>query len=156
MIQAVSHSHLQDRGIVQVRTGPLPGRFPVSVCHFHAIDATRMDEQDRVPRQFMISAFYPAEVREGAVGARMVDVFEPAITEALEYLKAETKEKLVQNLQAIGLQSIRRGTPQLSAAPYPSFFDIHLSGANPAQLNGCIRRHPTLGIATQAAKKRYG
>ncbi len=134
MIQVVSHSHLQDVGLVQVRTNPLPGRFPVGVCHYHAIDATRMDEQDRVPRQFMVSAFYPAEAREGAVGARLVDIFEPAVTEALEYLtddlESETKEELLRKLRSIELQSARSSPPEHSAAPYPVLIYYPAGGCN--------------------------
>ncbi len=82
----------------------------------------------------MISAFYPAQGREGAVEARMVDIFEPAVTEALEYLtdglKAEIKEELLGKLRLIGLQSIRSGPPKRSIAPYPVLIYYPAGGCN--------------------------
>ena len=82
-----------------------------------------MDPQDGGQRQFMVSAFYPAEPQEEAGEARLVDIFEPAVQEALAYLteglEGETREDLILKLRSIGLQSARGGSPQRSGAPYP-------------------------------------
>jgi hypothetical protein len=94
-----------------------------------------MDQQDRVQRQFMISAFFPAEPNEEAVGARLVDVFEPAVQEALAYLtgglEGETRGELIQKLRSIGLQSVRGGPAQRSAAPYPVLVYYPAGGKQP-------------------------
>jgi len=134
MIRPASYSYRQDVGPVEVRTRPLPGPFAVGVCHYHAVDEARVDEQDHVPRQFMVSAFYPAGTQEGTVNARLVDLFEPEVGKAVDYLTdgldGDVCDERLRQLRSIGLRSTRDALPARSAAPYPTLIYYPPGGCN--------------------------
>jgi len=71
-------------------TPPLPTGHAVGLRHFHVVDKSR-DDISTEKRQFMVSAFYPAKPDETAPRARLIDIFAPQCTEAMELLMRDSR-----------------------------------------------------------------
>lgn len=85
-------------------------------------------------RQFMVSAFYPAKPCTGGEQALFVDLFEPAVEEAISYLSEglspELQDRFRVGLPSIGMQAVRNADGSPSASHCPVLIYYPAGGSN--------------------------
>jgi len=108
-------------------TPSLPSETSIGLRHFHLVDLSR-DDISTGQREFMVSAFYPAQTDVTAPRARLTDILQPRLHEALERLSqgsglsAEEKAAAFARLTALTLRAQRDLRPQNTPCPVLIFY----------------------------------
>ena len=74
-------------------TPSLPPETNIGLRHLHFVDSSR-DDISTGKREFMASVFYRAETDDAAPRARLTDILQPCVDEALELLSQGSGHEL--------------------------------------------------------------
>jgi hypothetical protein len=108
-------------------TPSLPPETSIGLRHLHFVDSSR-DDISTGKREFMASVFYRADTDVAAPRARLTDILQPHVDEALELLSkssglaAHEKAAVFSRLIALTLRAQRDLRPQCARSPVLIFY----------------------------------
>src|SRR4028118_1438622 len=108
-------------------TPSLPPETSIGLRHLHLVDPSR-DDISTGKREFMASVFYRAEPDVAAPRARLTDILQPRLDEALALLSqdsglsADEKAAVFSRLTALTLRAQRDLRPQKAPCPVLIFY----------------------------------